>query len=366
MSNSELSSTYALILAGGSGTRFWPVSRSLLPKQLLPLFGDGKILLELTVLRLNGLIAPENILLLTNSDQEEAVREAVGDLVAPENIISEPEQRDTAPAIALAVAWVSARNPEATMMVLPSDHLIRDVDAFRRTMRQAVDVACREDGIVTIGIEPTWPCPTYGYIQKDESKPGSGANRAEGDASVCRVGQFREKPNARLAEEFLEQGNFSWNTGIFVWRIPTVVRELQLHCPELAAFIGELQKTADFLQTVREQFAQLPKISIDYALMEKASNVLNIEACFDWDDLGSWVSAGKYFSTDVQGNACNSPVTPVDSANNIVYTDGDVHVALLGVDNIVLVQTPDAILVAAREAVDQLKDLVEVLPSELK
>jgi len=364
MSKIELPSTYALILAGGSGTRFWPVSRMLRPKQLLSLFGDGKTMLEQTVARLDGLIVRENILILTNSDQEEAVRNTIGSLLPPENIISEPEKRDTAPAIALAVGWVAARDPEASMIVLPSDQLIRDEEAFRQTMQQAVDVACSEDGIVTIGITPTWPCTAYGYIEKGERLLGTKSGDETG--SAYKVECFREKPNAQLAAEFLKQGNFTWNAGMFIWQISTVVSELEQHCPELAVFVEEVKMSADFSQTVRDRFSKLPKISIDYALMEKASCVLNIEAAFDWDDLGGWESAGKYLETDTQGNACNTDLTTIESNNNLVYSDEGVHVALLGVNDFVVVQTPDAIFVADKKAMDGMKNLVEEVPDELK
>ncbi len=364
MKQTNLSNTYALILAGGSGTRFWPVSRVLRPKQLLSLFGEGKTMLEQTVARLDGLIVPENILILTNSEQEEAVREVLGNLVPAENIVSEPEKRDTAPAIALAVGWVAARDPQATMVVLPSDQRVCEKEAFCQTIRQTVDVACLEGGIVTIGIKPTWPCTAYGYIQKGDQQSVDESN--ENSVPVYQVECFREKPNADLAKEFLEQGNFSWNAGIFVWQISTVIQEFKRHCPELAEFVAELQGSADFSQTVKDKFSSLPKLSIDYALMEKASCVLNIEASFDWDDLGDWLSAGKYLETDAQGNACNTGLTSVDSTNNVVYADGDKHVALLGVNDFVVVQTPDAILVAAKESMDGMKDLVDGVPDELK
>lgn len=321
-------------------------------------------MLEQTVSRLDGLIARENILILTNSDQEEAVRDTIGSLLPPENIISEPEKRDTAPAIALAVGWVAARNPEASLIVLPSDQLIRDENAFRQTMRQGVDTACSEDGIVTIGIKPTWPCTAYGYIEKGEQLQK--AQRQDGARPAYKVACFREKPNTQLATEFLDQGNFAWNAGMFIWQISTVVRELRQHCPELAGFVEEVQMSSDFSQTVRDRFSKLPKISIDYALMEKASCVLNIEAAFDWDDLGGWESAGKYIETDFLGNACNSDLTAIESNNNLVYSDSGVHVALLGVNDFVVVQTPDAILVAAKKAMDGLKNLVEEVPDDLK
>lgn len=364
MNSRQALNTYALILAGGSGTRFWPVSRTLRPKQLLSLFDTEDSMLELTVSRLRGLLAPENILILTNCEQEQAVRKLVGDRLPVENIISEPEKRDTAPAIALAVGWVAARDPEATLMVLPSDQLIDDNEAFRSTMQQAVDVAASEDGIVTIGIKATWPCTAYGYIQKGKQRRAAESNGSA--LEVYQVDSFREKPNAELAAQFIEQGNFAWNAGIFVWKLATVIRELNQHCPQLAGFVEELQKSEDFSQTVREQFSQLPKISIDYALMEKAECVFNIEATFAWDDLGNWVSAGKYFETNKQGNACNTALTSVGSNNNVVYSEDEVHVALLGVNNLIVVQTSDAILVAAEKAMDGIKGLVDEIPDDLK
>lgn len=321
-------------------------------------------MLEQTVLRLDGLIAPENILILTNTEQEDAVRKVLGDLVPAENIVSEPEKRDTAPAIALAVGWVAARDPQATLVVLPSDQRVCDKEAFHQTIRQTVNVACIEGGIVTIGIKPTWPCTAYGYIQKGEANSVTEGN--ENAVPVFQVECFREKPNTELAKEFLEQGNYSWNAGIFVWQVSTVIREFEKHCPELADFVEELQKSSDFSQTVKNKFSTLPKLSIDYALMEKASCVLNIEASFDWDDLGGWVSAGKYLETDAEGNACNTDLTSVESTNNVVYANDDVHVALLGVNDFVVIQTPDAILIAAKESMDGMKDLVEGVPDELK
>lgn len=364
MNEPKPSSVFAVILAGGSGTRFWPLSRTGRPKQLLALFENDPSMLELSLSRLEGLVARENILILTNSQQLEGVRAVVGHRLPAENILAEPEKRDTAPAIALALGWVAARDPAATMMVLPSDHLIRNGAAFQKTMRQAIRVADREGGIVTIGIKPSWPCTAYGYIQKGRQKPPSPGD--ENTPPVYQVDSFREKPNAQLAQEFLERGNYSWNAGIFVWQLATAVGELQKHCPELAAFVGQLRTSPDFPATVAGGFSRLPKISIDYALMEKAACVLNIEAEFDWDDLGDWPSAGKYFIRDANGNACRAKMTALNSANNVVYAEGDVHVALLGIDHCVVVQTADAVLIAAKDKLDGLKELVDGLPAELQ
>jgi mannose-1-phosphate guanylyltransferase len=354
---SETAHTYALILAGGSGTRFWPLSRDARPKQLLDLFGDGT-LLEQTIRRLDGLVPMEQILILTNEKQLEAVR-AAAPMLPPENIIAEPAKRDTAPAVALGIGLIAARNPRATMLVLPADQLIRDHDAYRGVMRDALATAENSDGLVTIGIRPTWPCPSYGYIER-----GAPAGIAGLDA--YEVKRFREKPSPQLAEEFLRQGGFSWNAGMFVWTLPTVIGQLAAHAPELAEFIGELCDADDASAVIHERFPQLPARSIDYALMEKADRILNIEATFDWDDVGSWISIAKYLPDCGAENRSNTAISAVESNNNIVYdSTGSGHVALLGVNDLIVVRTSDALLVANRHQADSIKQLGALLPGGL-
>ena len=238
---------YALILAGGSGTRFWPVSRNARPKQLLSLFSK-ETLLEQTVQRLDGLIPKENILILTNVDQEAGVREALPDLPA-ENIVAEPAKRDTAPAIALAVGWVANRNPNGTMVILPADHLIEDTKSFHSVLRAAVKTASSTDALVTVGIKPTWACPSYGYVELGGEAAIDGV-----DLPVLEVERFREKPEPAVAQQFLDQGNFTWNGGMFIWSVPTVTNELKNQCPELAAFIGEVKDSTDVAATLEEKF----------------------------------------------------------------------------------------------------------------
>jgi mannose-1-phosphate guanylyltransferase len=358
---SEIAHTYALILAGGSGTRFWPLSRDARPKQLLDLFGDGT-LLEQTIRRLDGLVPLEQILILTNAKQLDAVR-AAAPMLPPENLIAEPAKRDTAPAVALGIGLIAARHPQATMIVLPADQLIRDEEAFREVMRDALTTAENSDGLVTIGIRPGWPCPSYGYIER--GAPAEIAGLAAGH-DAYEVKCFREKPSPELAEEFLRQGGFSWNAGMFVWTLPTVIRQLAAHAPELAGFIGRLRDAADPAAVIRADFPQLPARSIDYALMEKADRILNIEATFDWDDVGSWISIAKYLPDRGEHNRSNTVLSAVDSNNNIVYSSGGSgHVALLGVDDLIVVQTSDALLVANRHQADSIKQLGALLPGEL-
>ncbi|MFD2256991.1 mannose-1-phosphate guanylyltransferase [Luteolibacter algae] len=353
--------TYALILAGGSGTRFWPLSRNDKPKQLLDLFGNGT-LLEQTIDRLEGMVPMENILILTNALQVDAVRKIASKLPA-ENVYAEPAKRDTAPAVALGIGLIAARNPDAVMMVLPADQLIKDRNAYQAVMTDALNVAEKSDGLVTIGIRPTWPCPSYGYIERGDRASIPGLTCEHPPFEVSR---FREKPNPELAEQFLNAGGFSWNAGMFVWSLPTVIKQLASHSPELARFVSELRASSDLDATVSAQFPKLTPISIDYALMETADRVLNIEATFDWDDVGSWVSIAKYLSDSGSNNRTNQPISQIDSENNIVFnaTDGT-HIALLGVDDLIVVKTGDSILIANRHQADAIKKLSDLLPQHL-
>lgn len=351
---------YALILAGGSGQRFWPISRDAQPKQLLKLFGD-KTLLELTVERLEGVVPKENILILTNKQQEASVRAIIKDLPA-ENIVAEPEKRDTAPAIALAVGWVVARDPLATMIVLPADHLIQNQAEFQRVLMNSAIAAENSGNLVTVGIKPTWPCPSYGYVERGKRASIVGMD----DMSAWEVARFREKPNPDLAEHFISQGNFLWNAGMFIWTIPAIFSELSRHCPVLADFVSELRNSKDFMATVNKQFGKLPKLSIDYALMEKASRVLNIEATFDWDDVGNWTSVGRYLKTDADGNQFNCAFSQQEAASNIIFSQTGQHVALIGVQDLIVVASKDGLLVADRARAENIKKLVDGLPAELR
>ncbi len=355
-----MSPPYALILAGGSGTRFWPLSRNAKPKQLLNLLGTGT-LLDQTIHRLEGLVPPENILILTNALQEEAVRELASSL-PPENIFAEPARRDTGPAVALGIGLVAARDPGATMMVLPADQLIRDTASYHAVMTDALAAATAGAGLVTVGIKPSWACPSYGYVERGEPASLGELSLSHQPHEVIR---FREKPAPEQAEEFLASGNFAWNAGMFIWSIPTVLSELRTHTPELAHFVEEIRDTGEVADTVAARFPALTPISIDYALMEKASRVLNIEATFDWDDVGSWTSVANYLDPVSGSNRSNTPVTVVDSENNIIFSDQSKRVALLGVDDLIVVQTGDAILVADRRKADDIKRIVRELPEDL-
>lgn len=347
---------YALILAGGSGERFWPLSRRSLPKQLLRLASD-RTLLEETIARLDGLIPPERILILTNVDQEKGLRATVKQ-IADYNVVAEPAKRDTAAAIALGVAWVAARDHNATMVVLPADHVIKDTAGFQKTIRTAARAAEEKGALVTIGIRPTSPHPGFGYIEMGDSIPGN--------AGVFRVIRFREKPNVDLAESFIRKGNFRWNAGMFVWTVPMILTEFNRHAPELGRFISMSSATARFEKALSERFTKLPKISFDYAVMEHANHVLMVEAEFDWDDVGGWQAVARYFEKDRSGNAANCDLTTHQASENIVYDESGATVALLGVNNLIVVRTRDAVLVCHRHHAEKIKDLVAKLPEKLQ
>lgn len=352
---------YALILAGGSGSRFWPLSRKAKPKQLLNLFGNNTLLTQ-TIERLEGLIPKENILILTNPIQEAEVRNVASQL-PQENIFAEPAKRDTAPAVALGIALIAARNPNASMIILPSDQLISDTAAYHSVMRDALTTAENNNSLVTVGIKPTWPCPSFGYIERGPVAATEGPTTANKAHEVTR---FREKPNTELAEKFIKQGNFAWNAGMFIWSVKTVTSELEHHSPELAQFIKNVSQANDPSTVIAEQFLQLNPTSIDYALMENASSVLNIEATFDWDDVGSWISLSTYLDEQGNGNKTNTDIAEIDCRDNIVFNDRkDSQVALLGVDDLIVVQTDDALLIANRHRADAIKDLGKLLPDHL-
>src|SRR6202043_182932 len=346
---------YALVLAGGSGERFWPLSRKSTPKQLLSLF-SSQSLVEETAHRLDDFGPPANILNLTNQEQEDAIRKLLPD--HPEdNILAEPAKRDTAAAIALGVGIIAARNPSATMVVLPADHRISDRTAFQADLRSAASIAQKSGDLITIGITPTWGCPGFGYIER--GRPIENSNAFE-------VIRFREKPDPDLAESFVRSGNFYWNAGIFLWSVNSILTELNRHAPDLAEFVAAIRNSSDKKRVLTDRFESLRKTSIDYAIMEKASRVLVKPATFDWDDVGSWAALSKYLEQLPGNNTANCPVTLEAASNNIVFSDSKTHVALLGVNDLVVVHSKDAILVCHRHDVEKIKKLIPQVPEQLQ
>ncbi len=316
-------------------------------------------MIEETLERIRGVVPVENVLVLTNDDQIAAVRNILADYLPAENILAEPAKRDTAPAIAIAVAWVASQQRDASMLVLPADHLIRNVEAFRVDAQRALDAAKKSRALVTIGVFPTWACPSFGYIEQGEEV-------RELDGKFFRVRRFREKPSAELAESFLKAGNFRWNAGIFAWSVTSILSAMAAHTPELARFIERSTREGTLAPSWREEFPILPKISVDYAIMEKAEHVLELDASFDWDDVGGWPAMERYLPKDKLENAAECGLTAIDSSHNIVRAAPGTHVALLGVRDLIVIQTEDALLVADKSQAERIKQIVAALPAELQ
>lgn len=356
--SSSSASVFVVVLAGGHGERFWPLSRRAKPKHHLALFSERTLLCS-TLDRLVGFVPPERTLVLTGCDQAEAVRSMLPEL-PPENIVVEPLRRDTAAAMALAAGMIARRDGAATVVVLPADHHIPNVLDFQRTLHAAVRAAEANAAVVTVAIKPEWACPGFGYLELGDALEQEGA-------AVYPVLRFHEKPSSETASAYLARGNFRWNAGMFVWTVPVLQDALRRTAPELSSFCEGLKQAADAQEFLSTHFAAVPRVSFDYAVMEKLSGALAVEAEFAWDDLGSWAAAGKYFPVDAHGNAGNTPILSVDARNNIVFsTDPTQHVALLGVENLVVVNTGDALLVCPRDQAERLKELVAGLPPALQ
>jgi mannose-1-phosphate guanylyltransferase len=348
---------YACIMAGGSGERFWPMSRMRSPKQLLKLFGDTT-LIEDTVKRLEGIVPREHIFVLTNQVQLEATRAALP-MLAPEQIVAEPAKRDTAPAAALAAALVHRRDPQAAMLLLSSDALIHNGARCGAQLGAALERALKTDALLTVGIPPTHAATGFGYLEMGDEL----ARGADGGA-IRRVKRFVEKPDAAAAEKYLKSGQFAWNAGMFAWRVSAFLAEAERSAPTLAAFIREFP-AGDPAAYLAAKFPTLePKVSLDYAIMEKARAVETVVAEFDWDDVGTWIALPKHLPADAAGNTARGHVAVVNSANNIAVGNGRV-IALCGVKDLVVVETPDAILVCHRDAVQDIKKLQALLPKNV-
>ena len=348
-----MSSRFAVIMAGGSGTRFWPRSRAVKPKQLLEA-RPGKSLIEETMARVPEWIPAENVLIVTNAEQAPALKELVS--VPDGNVLCEPVGRDTAPCVALAAAVVQKRAPGGSMVVMAADHIIEDVESFQSDLEVAFRAAETEGSLVTFGVEPEYAATGYGYIEFGEEQNG-----------VRRVAAFEEKPNAERAEEFKSSGRHLWNSGIFVWTTTAILDEINGHLPDLGAAMSDLESAIDgpdFQPRLEETFPKLAKVSIDVGVMQKAAKVQVVPASFDWDDVGSFESLARFGDKDAADNVCFGEVCALDAGGNIVDNRSEGMVALLGVKDLVVVRTKDAILVAHRKDEQRVKEMVEKIRSE--
>jgi mannose-1-phosphate guanylyltransferase len=345
-------------MAGGVGTRFWPRSREKFPKHLLEIIGKGTML-QNTVKRLETLVSPENVFIVTNRLQRAHIVKQLPN-VPEQNIIVEPVGRNTAPCIGLAAFHVRRVDPAAVMIVLPADHMIQNVDEFRRVLNVAVETADVSKSLVTVGIKPTHPETGYGYIQFDQE---AGAKNPYQGNGVLRVLAFAEKPNLQTAERFLASGDFLWNSGMFVWRTDVILDEMKRDLPEM---FGELEKidaalgTPQYQQTLELTYGMIRGISIDYGVMEKAEAVYVIPSQFGWNDLGSWDEVARVSGKDDAGNTITGTVIQKDLRNTYIFSPGKI-VAAIGVDDLIVVNTDDALLICKKGRSQEVKEVSDYL-----
>jgi len=346
---------YAMIMAGGVGQRLWPLSRKRRPKQLLKLV-DGKSLLDVAVERLSGIFDNENIYIITNAEYVDDISAALPQLPAA-NIIGEPEGRDTANAVALGAAILAGKDPDGTMAVFTADHVIRPVDQFARSVESACQAAESEDGVlVTFGIKPTSPHTGLGYIHCNQA-PESG---------IFDVVGFVEKPDRSTARRYVENGNYYWNSGMFVWTIPSIQNALAEFLPDsrdkLTAVTGAVSDGVDFTDVMGEIYPQLQKISIDYAVMEKARKVRMVPLSCEWLDIGSWPAIENIAEGDDLGNSVIASTTiMLDCCRNVLVSEDDHLLAVIGMDDCVIVHSPDATLICKKSDSQRLKEMLAMI-----
>lgn len=350
--------TYAVIMAGGGGTRLWPVSRKEKPKQLLPLLGQ-ETLFQSTVNRLENLFPPERILVVTVAEQAELMKKQAPAIPA-ENYIIEPAPRGTASVVALAAAVLKKRDPQAAMAILTSDHFIRDKDLFRYLIRTAFQVAAR-DYLVTLGITPTFPSTGYGYIEQGEPLDG------EYQYPVYKVRRFREKPDQATAEQLLRSGEHSWNSGMFVWKADAILAEIERQMPGLSKVVGQISEawdTADRENVVKSVWMDIQPQTIDYGIMEKAGRVAVLPAGgLGWSDVGSWDSLFEVLFPDFNGNVpVNAQHLLLDTHNTLVYGNGHERlIVTIGIDDVVVVDAGDVLLICKTDQSQKVRDVVDHL-----
>jgi mannose-1-phosphate guanylyltransferase len=345
---------YAVVMAGGSGTRFWPASRRILPKQFLTLVGS-RTMLQSTVDRCEPWIPLSRVRIVTNAVQAAEVIAELPDL-NPAHVLVEPCARNTAPCIGLAAAQLLDVDPDAVMVVLPSDHVIQPTEVFRAAVERAVGIV-REapEAFVLFGIPPTYPATGFGYIQRGKALPIAGSFRVEA---------FREKPTQTVAEQFIQSGDYYWNCGIFVWRADAILNALRQFQPQIydgLQRMRSLSQTKGWPFALEAEFSQMTSISIDHGVLEQARDVVILEAPFKWDDVGSWLALQRLLGSDKQGNTVSGLHCGIDTAGCIIRTTDSHLVATLGVEDLIIVHTPDATFVASKSNENAIRDLVTEL-----
>jgi mannose-1-phosphate guanylyltransferase len=352
---------FAVIMAGGKGSRFWPRSREKMPKHLLDIQGERTIIRE-TVDRIRPLVPPERTLIVTGrSHAAELIRQLPE--IPSENILIEPVGRNTAPCIGLAALHIQKRVPDAVMLVLPSDHRIGNEAEFRRVLEAAGKTAAEGNPLVTIGIRPTGPETGYGYIEQGDQWGHDAASSPHSAGRIYRVRSIREKPPLEQAREFLRQGGFCWNSGMFVWKASTILTAIKRFLPELHAGLMQIREalgTKREEEIVGEVYSAQKAVSIDYGVMEKAEDVLVIPGDFGWSDLGSWDALWEVSKKDENGNAVRGEFIGIDAFDSLVHSPGKL-VALVGVRDLLVVETDDALLICRRGQSQDVRKVVEIL-----
>lgn len=340
-------------MAGGIGSRFWPASRTAKPKQFLDILGTGKTLLQSTYDRFLKICPPDQIYILTNTDYVDLVLEQLPNL-KPEQILAEPARKNTAPCIAYAAYKIESLNPDANIIVAPSDHIILNEEEFVRISNQALDFVAKNDALCTLGILPSRPDTGYGYIQFLDSAVKAG---------VHKVKTFTEKPNKATAEQFLESGEFLWNAGIFIWNVKTIVSALHQHLFEVSDAFDDIKSylnTEKEVPAIEKAFAECPNISIDFGIMEKADNVYVLPADFGWSDLGTWASLYAEKEKDYLHNAvAGKNVVIYDASHNIIHVPDHKMVVVQGLENFIVVDSPDVLLICSKDQEQKIKEFTQ-------
>lgn len=344
---------YAILMAGGVGSRFWPVSTTEFPKQFHDMLGSGSTLIQKTFSRLSKLIPAENILILTNERYNNLVLEQLP-MVKQEQVLLEPAMRNTAPCILYASLKIQKQNPNALMVVTPSDHWIENEDEFSRNLRQCFDFCQKENALMTLGIQPTFPNTGFGYIEFDKSDTNP----------IKKVNQFREKPNYETAKSFLEAGNFLWNGGIFIWSVKAITEAFEKFQPQMNALFHsgvESYNTSNEKKFIEENYANAENVSIDYAVMEKAKNVYVLPATFDWNDLGTWGSLHDKLDKDGNNNTVvNATVILENASNNIIRSEAKKLVVIDGLDDYIIVDNENILMIYPKSKEQDIKRITAI------
>ena len=347
---------HLVIMAGGVGSRFWPMSTTERPKQFIDVLGTGQTLLQMTVERFGALINPENIWVVTNQAYAGTVKEQLPDIPSG-HILCEPCRRNTAPCIAY-VSWrIKSNDPKANIIVTPSDHIVMNIQEFQRIVKECMAFTADTDAIITLGIKPTRPETGYGYIQADS------ASASPRNKEIFRVDSFREKPDLETAKKYISKSNYFWNAGIFIWNVNTIVNAFRMYQPTLARIFESMSKiygTDEEQQVINEKFPECESISVDYAIMEKAEEIFVCPADIGWSDLGTWGSLQQQSKRDLYGNALIGPnIKVVESHNCIVHTTQEKRVVIQGLDGYIVAENDDTLLICKLSEEQRIKQFSE-------